>query len=868
MSSRSLRVVVIGNGMVGHRFVELLAEADLARRCEVEVFAAESRPAYDRVALSSYVDHFDASRLSLAGEAGYRGVALHLGDPVLSIERDRRRVVSASGLSCPYDVAVIATGSNPFVPPIPGAGAPGCHTYRRIEDIDAICDAAKGVARGVVVGGGLLGLEAAGALRTLGLEVEVVEMAPGLLPLQVDEGGAAVLRRAVEALGIGVHTGEAIAAVELDGGERARGVRLRSGELVEAGLVVFAAGVRPEDSLARRCGLELGPRGGVAVGRDCRSSDPAIFAIGECASVEGTLYGLVAPGYRMAEVAVSQLLALAEEREAPEGALFADANPSTKLKLLGVDVASFGDAFGTSEGALGLVYADHVSGVYRKLVVSDDGRRLLGGILVGDVTAYPRLADLAAREAEIGQDPELLLFPATANSAVSAGGGASSLPDEVIVCSCRNVAKGTIVAAVRDGGSRDVAAVRACTGAASGCGSCLPMVKELVEAELAREGKEPTKALCEHFEHSRQELFELVRVKGYPGFTKVVSELGRGRGCDVCKPVVASILASLPGHHPLDGEAAALQDTNDHFLANIQRDGTYSVVPRVPGGEITPDGLIAIASVAREYGLYTKITGAQRIDMFGARAEQLPAIWAKLVAAGFESGHAYGKALRTVKSCVGSTWCRFGVQDSVGLAVYLELRYRGLRSPHKIKAGVSGCARECAEARGKDFGIIATEAGWNLYVGGNGGFRPRHADLLASDLDTETLVRYVDRFLMFYIRTADRLQRSAAWIESMEGGLSHLRSVVVEDSLGICAELEEQVARHVASYRDEWKAVLEDPDKLRRFSSFVNAPHLGDPDIEFVHERGQIRPARAPRGAAIPAKPQKIGSASATGGGK
>jgi nitrite reductase (NADH) large subunit len=366
----------------------------------------------------------------------------------------------------------------------------------------------------------------------------------------------------------------------------------------------------------------------------------------------------------------------------------------------------------------------------------------------------------------------------------------------------------------------------------------VPLLKQL----LVESGVTMPKALCEHFDASRQELFDLMRVRGITTFSRLIAEHGRGRGCDICKPVVASILASTGGGYILDGEQAALQDTNDHFLANLQRNGTYSVVPRIPGGEITPEKLIVIGEVARDFRLYTKITGGQRIDLLGARVEQLPAIWRRLVDAGFESGHAYGKALRTVKSCVGTTWCRYGVQDSVGLAVALELRYRGLRAPHKVKAGVSGCARECAEARGKDFGVIATENGWNLYVGGNGGFRPRHAELLASDLSTEDLIAIVDRFLMFYIRTADRLQRTAAWIEAMDGGLDHLRDVIVHDSLGLASELEAAMARHVASYADEWRSTLDDPDRLRRFVSFVNAPDTPDPSIVFATERDQPVP--------------------------
>jgi nitrite reductase (NADH) large subunit len=370
-------------------------------------------------------------------------------------------------------------------------------------------------------------------------------------------------------------------------------------------------------------------------------------------------------------------------------------------------------------------------------------------------------------------------------------------------------------------------------------------VKKLVTTELEASGRTVSRALCEHFDLSRAELFEVARVRQLTSFTAIVGELGRGRGCDICKPVVASILASLGTGHVLEGERAALQDTNDHVMANLQRDGTYSVVPRIPGGEVTPEGLMAIGAVARDFGLYTKITGGQRIDMFGARIEQLPAIWRRLVDAGFESGHAYGKSLRTVKSCVGSTWCRYGVQDSVAMAIALELRYRGLRAPHKLKLGVSGCARECAEARGKDVGVIATEKGWNLYVGGNGGFTPKHAQLLAEDLSSEELVRSIDRFLMFYVRTADRLQRTAPWMADLEGGIDHLRDVVLHDSLGIGADLDAAMEAHVDSYADEWRAVLEDPEQLRRFGAFINAPDTPDPSLAYVPERGQLRPATA-----------------------
>ncbi len=813
--------------------VEALVGRDVQRQWRIVVLAEESRAAYDRVALSSYVDSWDAGQLALPAVEDDR-VELRLGDPCVAINRRKRTARTAAGHRVAYDALVLATGSAPFVPPVPGHDLPGCYVYRTPEDLDGIRAAAQramqttaaGRRSGVVVGGGLLGLEAAYALRQLGLSPHVVEIAPRLMPMQVDEGGGALLRRFIENLGVHVYCGNATQAIEADRSRLL--VRLSDGTELDTDVVVFSAGVRPRDALARDAQLPLGERGGVLVDHRCRTSDEHIWAIGECAAVEGRCYGLVAPGYAMAEVVADRLLG--------GNATFPGADMSTQLKLLGVDVASFGDAHGKTPGALDVVHNDPFAGRYAKLVVSDDARTLLGGVLVGDATAYGTLRALVG--AELPADPGALISPSGAEL------DAGALPGGAQVCSCHAVTVEAIGAAVTQQGCTTVPALKECTKAGTGCGSCVPMLKKL----LAANGVEQSKALCEHFTHSRAELFEIVAATRIRTFSELVGKHGTGRGCDVCKPAVASILASLsgvlfPGSHILDGEQATLQDTNDHFLANLQRNGTYSVIPRIPGGEITPEKLIVIGEVARDFGLYTKITGGQRIDMFGARVEQLPAIWRRLVDAGFESGHAYGKALRTVKSCVGTDWCRYGVQDSVGMAISLELRYRGLRAPHKLKSAVSGCARECAEARSKDFGVIATETGWNLYVCGNGGFRPRHADLLVSDVDTEMLVRTIDRFLMFYVRTADRLQRTAPWLEEMEGGLDHLRDVIVHDSLGICAELDAAMEAHVAGYSDEWRGVLEDPEKLARFTSFVNAPGAPDPTIEFVQERGQPTPA-------------------------
>ncbi|MGV9799485.1 nitrite reductase large subunit NirB [Mycobacterium sp. NPDC003449] len=838
-------VVVVGHGMVGHRFVEALRARDTAGEWRVTVLAEEADAAYDRVGLTGYTEHWDRGRLALPGN-DYPGddlVRLRLGSAAVEIDRDARTVRTVAGESFGYDALVLATGSSAFVPPVPGRDLPGCHVYRTLDDLDAIRAAAEAALIskspvGVVIGGGLLGLEAANALRQFGLNTHVLEMSPHLMAAQLDESGGALLNRMMRGLGIEVHT--AVGTQSIQPVQRNKPLRksavddslrvsLDDGTAIDTGVVIFAAGVRPRDELAREAGLDMAQRGGVLTDLTCVTSDPHIYAIGEVAAVDGRCYGLVAPGYTTAEVVADRLLGgLAE---------FPGADMSTKLKLLGVDVASFGDAKGNTPNCLEVVVNDPVKQTYAKLVLSDDAKTLLGGILVGDASAYGVLRPMVA--SELPGDPLALIAPST-DGAPALGVGA--LPDIAQICSCNNVTKGELKNAIC-GGCTDVPGLKKCTLAGTSCGSCVPLLKQLLEAE----GVEQSTALCEHFGQSRAELFEIIGATEIRTFSGLIERFGTGKGCDICKPTIASILASTGSGHILDGEQASLQDSNDHFLANIQRNGSYSVVPRVPGGDITPEQLILIGEIARDFDLYTKITGGQRIDMFGARVEQLPEIWRRLVEGGMESGHAYGKSLRTVKSCVGSDWCRYGQQDSVQMAINLELRYRGLRSPHKLKMGVSGCARECAEARGKDVGVIATETGWNLYVGGNGGMTPKHAQLLAGDLDDETLIRYIDRFLMFYIRTADRLQRTAPWVESLgradRTGLEHLRDVVCADSLGLAEEFETAMARHVDGYACEWKGVLEDPDKLSRFVSFVNAPDVEDPTVTFTERAGRKVPA-------------------------
>ena len=833
--SAATRIVVIGNGMVGQRFLEQLTSRMSSDVVDVTVFCEEPRAAYDRVQLTSFFAGKSAIDLSVVPERFFEGkaITLRLNDPVISIDRGRKTVRSGRYREVPYDKLVLATGSYPFVPPIPGHNRRGCYVYRSIEDLEVIRAAAKKARIGTVVGGGLLGLEAAKALKDLGLETHVVEFAPRLMAVQLDEAAGRLLQRKIETLGVVVHTSKSTKEI-VDGQGHGHRMVFADGSTLDTDLIVYSAGIRPHDGLARAAKLAVGERGGIAIDEYCRTSDPDIYAVGECALWNGRIFGLVAPGYQMAEVAARHVAGEA-------GAKFDGADMSTKLKLMGVDVASVGDALGKTPGTLDYVYSDPVQGIYKKLVVSGDGKQLLGAILVGDANDYGSLLQMALNAIPLPEHPEDLILPAREGAAK--GLGVDLLPATALICSCNSVTKGNLCDAIA-AGAASLGALRKETKAASTCGGCGPLVKQILDAELKKRGVEVKNHLCEHFPYSRQELFHLTRVGGLRTFDEIVAKHGRGRGCDVCKPAVASILAACWNEHILKPRHAPLQDTNDRFLANLQKDGTYSIVPRVPGGEIAPEKLMVLGAVAKKFGLYTKITGAQRIDLFGARLEQLPLIWRELVDVGFESGHAYGKALRTVKSCVGSTWCRFGVQDSVLMAINIENRYRGLRAPHKLKMGVSGCTRECAEAQGKDVGIIATEKGWNLYVCGNGGIKPRHADLLAKDLDDRMLVSFIDRFLMFYIRTGDRLQRTSTWLDNLEGGIDYVRKVVCEDSLGLGAELEADMQKLVDSYECEWKKAINDPEMLKRFRHFVNSDEP-DRNIVFVAERGQIRPARA-----------------------
>jgi nitrite reductase (NADH) large subunit len=832
MKANKSKVIVVGNGMVGYKFCEKLRNSDTEDKYDVTVFGEEPWPAYDRVHLSSYFSNAAPETLQMAPRSWYaeHKVALRTNELITQIDREQRLVINHLGESFSYNYLVLATGSSAFVPPIPGVDKKGVFVYRTIEDLDAIIDYGKKVKSATVLGGGLLGLEAAKAVMDLGLEAHVVELAPRLMPNQLDEQGADLLKSKLEDLGIGIHLGKM--TKEIQGNGKLDGLAFQDGTFLPTEMLVISAGIKPRDELAAKAGLKLGKKGGILVNDILQTSDEHIFAIGEAAAHRDQIYGLVAPGYEMAQQVVNQLL---NKDVQP----FKGFDMSTKLKLIGVEVGSFGDPFGTMEPSRPICFEDKVKGQYKRINISPDGKRLVGGVLVGDTSAYGMLLQMTQNHMALPPEPEDLILGGREGKPSNPMGGLEALPEAAQICSCENITKGDICQHIQQTESGDLGEIKKCTKAGTGCGGCLPMINDLAKFQLKKMGKTVKNVLCEHFPYSRQELFDIIKIKGIKSYDQLLDEFGEGDGCEICKPAVASILASVWNEMILRQDT--IQDTNDRFLANIQKGGTYSVVPRIPGGEITPEQLIVIGEVAKKYRLYTKITGGQRIDMFGARVDELPDIWEELIDAGFESGHAYGKSLRTVKSCVGSTWCRYGVQDSVSFAIRVEERYRGLRSPHKLKGGVSGCIRECAEAQSKDFGIIATEKGWNMYVGGNGGSKPQHAKLLVNDVDTETCIKYLDRYLMFYIKTAEPLQRTATWLNKLDGGLDYLRDVVVNDCLGIAGELEREMEFMVNTYACEWKEVVNNPELRAKFKHFVNAEEP-DPSLQFKPMRGQKIP--------------------------
>ncbi|KAG1902240.1 uncharacterized protein F5891DRAFT_1025513 [Suillus fuscotomentosus] len=921
-------IFVVGLGMVGIAFIEKMLTLDEAKRYRLVTCGEESHLAYNRVALTDYFQHRSVEKLYLNQVEWYtqqdpEHFLFHTGERVTSLDTVAHSLTTSKGRNISYDYCVLATGSEstlpPYVSPVRAERAQGIFVYRNISDLDKILSYSEQEhvrgGRAVVVGGGLIGLEAAKAVFDLETISEVVIINRQVFPLsrQLDgEGGEIVLRR-IEAMGVRVLTRTSVKDIITSDGVLT-GLSLSDDRYLKAEIVIHAIGITPRDDLARQAGLKCVEKGGIVINDLLQTSAQDVYAIGECASWKDNTYGLIAPGVEMADILSFNFTQVETGLGGFKPRVMNMPDLSTKLKLMGVDVASFGDYFADKRSARGvltskvavaepltrdkaqkaidakptawqisplgstpsnrvkegevaintvttqmkhgnrrtaldgpiecLTYRDPFSYVYKKYIFTADGKYLLGGMMVGDTSDYVKLVSLVKKKKELEEPPSKFII----GSGSKGPDDGADLDDDTQICSCHNVTKGCISESVK-AGVTTLSDLKAKTKIGTGCGGCVPLATNIFKAEMKKAGHAVSNHLCPHFGMARQELFSIVKIRKLKTFPEIMEAAGVKKdslGCEICKPAIGSILSSLynelviaPVHH-------ANQDTNDKYLANIQRNGTFSVVPRVAGGEITPDKLIVLGKVANKYNLYTKITGGQRIDLFGANKQDLPDIWEELVAAGFESGHAYGKALRTVKSCVGTTWCRYGIGDSVGMAIHLEERYKGIRSPHKIKGGVSGCVRECAEAQSKDFGLIATDKGWNIFIAGNGGSNPRHATLFAKDVPPSKVVRILDRFLMYYIHTADKLMRTARWVEQFNGGIERLKAILLDDELGVCADLEREMGELIGSYADEWKAVVNDPARRRQFRQFVNTDERR-PQTEVITERGQERPADWPK---------------------
>ncbi|KAJ5950584.1 Nitrite reductase large subunit NirD [Penicillium vulpinum] len=869
------KIVVVGLGMVAISLIEKIIKQDTDRKYDIVVIGEESHVAYNRVGLSSFFEHRKIEDLYLNPAEWYdsfkeRGFDHHLNTRVTAINPTEKTVQTSTGVTLSYDILILATGSDATLPThTPGYDANGVFVYRTISDLERLIDFAaqhKG-ATAVTVGGGLLGLEAAKAMTDLEDfgNVKLIDRNKWVLARQLDGDAGMLVTRKIRELGLDVLHQKQVKIVHTDEGNNVIGITFEDGERIDCCCICFAIGVQPRDELGGDIGIQCGERGGFVIDESLQTSIPDIYAVGECASWENQTFGIIAPGIEMADVLAFNLTNPDKQRKS-----FTRPDLSTKLKLLGVDVASFGDFFADRDGpkflpgrrpstvpgmggdnsrdelpVKALTYKDPFSGVYKKYLFTMDGKFLLGGMMIGDTKDYLKLNQMVKLQKELEVPPSQFILGAQSGGEENA----DDLDDSTQICSCHNVTKGDVVENVKNGTCTTIAQVKSCTKAGTGCGGCMPLVQSIFNKTMLGMGQEVSNNLCSHIPHSRADLYNIVAIKQLKTFVDIMKDVGKNPeslGCELCKPAIASILSSLFNPHIMDKGFNDLQETNDKFLANIQRNGTFSVVPRIPGGEITADKLIAIGSVAKKYGLYCKITGAQRIDMFGAKKQDLLNIWTELVDAGMESGHAYAKALRAIKSCVGTTWCRFGVGDSVGMAIRLEERYKSIRAPHKFKGAVSGCVRECAEAQNKDFGLIATENGFNIFVGGNGGAKPRHAELLVTDVPAEMVMPIIDRYLIFYIRTADKLQRTARWIENLPGGINYLKEVIVDDKLGICADMEKQMHELVDSYFCEWTETVKDPKRRKIFQQFANTEETVE-TVEVIQERSQQRPTYWPK---------------------
>ncbi|HEX3604965.1 MAG TPA: nitrite reductase large subunit NirB [Candidatus Dormibacteraeota bacterium] len=820
MGETRRRLVVVGNGMVAATFLEQLAGAGRESH-DVTVFGAEPHPAYDRIKLSSVLaGQCEPEALTLLDEDWYadHGVTLRAGREVVAVDRERRVVRDCTGAETPYDVCVLATGSDPLVPPIEGSHRGGVHTFRTLRDVDDIVEAGERSSSAVVIGGGLLGLEAAYGLHQRGVAVSVVHLVDRLMERQLDPVGAGVLRRELERMGMRIVLPAETASILGNG--RVEAIALRDGRILDADLVVIACGIRPSTGLARDCGLEVGR--GIIVDDQLRTSDPDVFAIGECTEHRGLLYGIVAPLNQQARV-------LAAHLHGDESAAFAGGIPATTLKVAGVHVFSAG-AIDTETGDDLLTLEDTSSGVYKRVLLR--GQLLRGAILVGDLSTAPQITAVIAAGAQVNGNRLGLVAAPTGEAPQSVAEG---LPDDAVVCGCNGITKAQIVGAIREQGLTSRAEVTRCTRAAGSCGSCAAIVDGLLAGcgvEASSSSAEPPVCACVPL--GLHALRDEIRARNLRSVQAVLETLGNGTGCAKCKIALSYHLdAWWCGDYEEDRSARFI---NDRVHANIQRDGTFSVVPRMFGGITTPGELRRIADVADRYAVpMVKVTGGQRLDLLGVRKEDLPSIWRDL---GIVSGHAYGKCIRTVKTCVGSDFCRFGVGDSTALGIAFERMVWGLYTPHKLKSGVTGCPRNCAEVTVKDVGLVGIATGWEVYVGGAAGMSVRKGDLLSTVATPEEALRHVALFIQHYREEARYLERTYHYLVRV--GVEAVRAATVDapeaDQLGLL----ERFALSKSRVKEPWSTEGAAPRTANQFGAL---PAAGPEEAELVGQRADLLPA-------------------------
>jgi len=778
-----VRLVVVGNGMAGTACVEQILK--YSPRFEIIVFGDETHVNYNRILLSSVLaGEKAADEIVLNGLDWYQNndIRLRLGVRVVDVDPVNKTVMGDDGSVTQFDKLLLATGSTPLIPPMDGTQKKGVYVFRTLDDTRALLDCSRKGARAIVIGGGLLGLEAARGLQKQGCGVTVVHLMDRLMERQLDPVGGGHLKAKIECLGVKVLLERNTIAIL--GDEKAEGVRFKDGEEIAADFVVIAAGIRPNVELARKARLTVNR--GIVVNDHMETSNPDIFAVGECVEHRGLCYGLVAPLLEQGKV-------LAATLTDNKGPTYEGSTPAAKLKIMGVDVFSAGDFCEATPGNDVVRYEDPALGIYKKLMLRDN--RLVGVILVGDTADSHRYADWLEAKTDLAEQRRQLLFP---QPALDKGLDVAEMPDNKVICGCHGVSKGSIVRAIRDRGLSTLAQVKECTRASTGCGSCTELCQSLLKAVAPQFEEEEKKALCKCVPHSEQQLREMVRSQRLKSVQQVLDIYGNGAGCELCKPALSFMLDVVwCGGHDEDRSARFV---NDRVHANIQRDGTFSVVPRIRGGVTSPEELRRIADVAEKYKVrMVKITGSQRIDLLGVQKSDLPKIWADL---GMPSGQAYSKGVRMVKTCVGTDFCRFGVQDSIATGVELERRFENLFTPHKLKMAVVGCPRNCAEATVKDIGLVGQEGSWQVVVGGAAGKKVRKADVLVTVESTEEAVQSAALFFQYYREHANYLERTYDFVERI--GIERVRRETIYAPLAVQQGLRERLRKSKAVARDAW----------------------------------------------------------------